>query len=349
MERFKKIVTHAVNGFFRTVGSRVFAGVLMCAVTLSTVMGVSSHSLVYTVQEGDSNRVMVTLSDDAPHLSLDGKDVMWATVPEEDEEEPSLSVEVHADGLSTLLHLTDTETTVSEALKQAGVSVGTYDRVSESQSATVTDGMLVQVDRVAYEEYTVTKTIDYKTKYQYSCVLKPGDTRVERAGRAGEIVTTYRKSIVNGVVVSDEKISEETTQKVVDKVVLKGAAYGKLVSKAPAGVDIPLDEKNQPLEYSRKITGSCTAYHGDGNTATGRKPGVGIVAVDPREIPYGSVLWITSADGKFVYGYAIAGDTGGFIYNSSTVADLYMPSKAEVNAFGRRNLNVYVIKEGNGK
>ena len=97
------------------------------------------------------------------------------------------------------------------------------------------------------------------------------------------------------------------------------------------------------------IYGSVTAYHGDTQTSTGRKPGVGVVAVDPREIPYGSILWIASPDGSFVYGYAIAGDTGGFIHNSETVVDLYMDSVVEMNTFGRRNLNVYVIKEGNGK
>ena len=74
-----------------------------------------------------------------------------------------------------------------------------------------------------------------------------------------------------------------------------------------------------------------------------------MVAVDPKEIPYGSILWICSADGSFVYGYAIAGDTGGFIHNSETVVDLYMDSVVEMNTFGRRNLNVYIIQYGNGK
>ena len=134
-----------------------------------------------------------------------------------------------------------------------------------------------------------------------------------------------------------------------NQVYLKGAEYGFTIAKTPANANIKLDSKNQPLNYSRVIYGSCTAYHGDTATSTGRKPGVGVVAVDPREIPYGSILWIVSKDGSFVYGYAIAGDTGGFIHNSETVVDLYMDSVVEMNTFGRRNLNVYVIKEGKGK
>ncbi|MBR3778800.1 MAG: G5 domain-containing protein [Clostridia bacterium] len=180
-------------------------------------------------------------------------------------------------------------------------------------------------------------------------MLKPGATKVDISGRNGEKEITYRKVIVNGEVVKTEKVDEEITKKARNKVVLKGSSYGTPISKTPSGVDIDLDENNQPINYSRKIYGSCTAYHGDSATSTGRKPGVGVVAVDPREIPYGSVLWIVSKDGSFVYGYAIAGDTGGFIHNSETVVDLYMDSVVEMNTFGRRNLNVYVIKEGKGK
>jgi len=350
MERIKKIAARVWRVFTHTVASRLFAALLMCVVTLSMVMGVSSQTRVYTVNEGDASRVVITLSD-APYLSLEGQDVMWVGSPEEEEEpeDTTLSVEITADGLSTLLQVTAPDVTVSDAIAQAGVTVGKLDRVSAELDAPVTDGMLVQVDRVAYEEYTVTETIAYKTTYRYSCVLKPDKTKVDRAGRNGEKVITYRKSIVNGVVVSTEKVDEEITKKAVNKVVLRGSAYGTPISELPSGVEIELDAKNQPLNYSRKIYGSCTAYHGDTATSTGRKPGVGVVAVDPREIPYGSVLWIVSKDGSFVYGYAIAGDTGGFIHNSETVVDLYMDSVVEMNTFGRRNLNVYVIQEGKGK
>ena len=350
MERVKKIAARVWRVFTHTVASRLFAALLMCVVTLSMVMGVSSQTRVYTVNEGDASRVVITLSD-APYLSLEGQDVMWVGSPEEEEEpeDTTLSVEITADGLSTLLQVTEPNVTVSDAIAQAGVTVGKLDRVSAELDAPVTDGMLVQVDRVAYEEYTVTETISYKTTYRYSCVLKPDKTKVDRAGRNGEKVITYRKSIVNGEVVSTEKVDEEITKKAVNKVVLRGSSYGTPISELPSGVEIELDAKNQPLNYSRKIYGSCTAYHGDTATSTGRKPGVGVVAVDPREIPYGSVLWIVSKDGSFVYGYAIAGDTGGFIHNSETVVDLYMDSVVEMNTFGRRNLNVYVIEEGKGK
>lgn len=351
MERIKKIAARVWSVFTHTVCSRIFAALLMCAVTLSMVMGVSSHTRVYTVVEGDVSRVVITMSE-TPYLSLEGQDVLWVNTPVGDEaaeEDTSCSVEIFADGLSTLLQVTEPDATVSEVIERAGVTVGDLDRVSAEMDATVTDGMLVQVDRVAYEEYTVTESIPYKTTYRSTCVIKPGKTKLDISGRNGEKVITYRKSIVNGEVVATEKVDEEITKKARNQVYLKGAEYGFTIAETPAGANIKLDSKNQPLNYSRVIYGSCTAYHGDTATSTGRKPGVGVVAVDPREIPYGSVLWIVSKDGSFVYGYAIAGDTGGFIHNSETVVDLYMDSVVEMNTFGRRDLNVYVIQEGKGK
>ena len=44
--------------------------------------------------------------------------------------------------------------------------------------------------------------------------------------------------------------------------------------------------------------------------ASGRRLTYGTVAINPGVIPYGSLLYITSDDGKFVYGYAYAADTG---------------------------------------
>ena len=89
----------------------------------------------------------------------------------------------------------------------------------------------------------------------------------------------------------------------------------------------------------------ATAYTDDkqsqgkwvGQTATGVKPQVGVVAVDPKVIPLGTKLYI---DG---YGQAIAGDTGGAIKGKKI--DLFMNSREECMDFGKRKIKVYRIKE----
>lgn len=108
--------------------------------------------------------------------------------------------------------------------------------------------------------------------------------------------------------------------------------------------DLYLDEDGIPIGYTKKITGKATAYSGYGLTSTGRTTMQGSVAVNPKIIPYGTRMWIVSDDGKYVYGYSVAEDTGGFIYwNNAPIADLFMYSEDECNEFGRRNVTIYIL------
>ena len=107
---------------------------------------------------------------------------------------------------------------------------------------------------------------------------------------------------------------------------------------------LQLDENGAPLAYSYYIDCYCTAYSGGGMTATGTNVYQGCVAVDPREIPYGTEMYIVSLDGQYVYGYCRAEDTGGFIYwaNGAT-ADLYMHSEADCDEWGFRGARIYIL------
>lgn len=82
----------------------------------------------------------------------------------------------------------------------------------------------------------------------------------------------------------------------------------------------------------------ATAYTWTGNrTATGTWPSRGTVAVDPEVIPLGTKLHIEG------YGEAIAADTGGDIKGQRV--DLYMDSYEEAIRFGRREVQVEVVRE----
>ena len=82
---------------------------------------------------------------------------------------------------------------------------------------------------------------------------------------------------------------------------------------------------------------TATAYTWTGNrTATGTWPSRGTVAVDPLVIPLGTELHIEG------YGSAVAADTGGAI--KGQIIDLYMDSEHECWQWGRRQVEVRVIK-----
>ena len=106
--------------------------------------------------------------------------------------------------------------------------------------------------------------------------------------------------------------------------------------------------------YTNALRLRATAYTAD-YASTGKSPGdsgFGVtasgtvakrngssyssVAVDPRVIPLGTKLYIEG------YGYAIAEDTGGAIKGNSI--DLFYNSSSEVDNWGVRWVNVYVVK-----
>lgn len=119
---------------------------------------------------------------------------------------------------------------------------------------------------------------------------------------------------------------------------------GVPISQMQVPDSLKFDENGVPENYLYCIEGKSTAYYGGSMTATGSPTRPGVVAVDPREIPYGTEMWIVSSDGRYVYGFARAEDTGGFIYweNGATV-DLYMNSYADCCVWGWRGVKIYVL------
>lgn len=340
-------LTHLLDGTKRVVCSRRFAAAVLAISTFAMATMVSVYSRAVTVTDGAESHMVLTMHAD-PYKALEAAGIEMDTYDElvvsEDESTITINrastVEVKADGVSTLLHMVDGS--VADALNKADVTVGKYDTLSHSKNAAISDGMSIVVERVAYREYTVDETIPFETNVKYTNVLSPNQVKVRTYGVNGNRTITYRETIVDGKVVETEKVGEKVTKNAVTKQVLKGSSHGTPLSKAPYAIQ--LNSKNQPVNYKKVYTSkSCTAYATGTRGASGMRLGVGTIAVNPKVIPYGTKLWITSADGKFVYGYAIAADTGGFASGTRTFADLYFGSYTEACYFGRRNLNIYVI------
>lgn len=329
----------------RYCGKRISALTLVVTVLFASVL-----SLPATAEEDVSAAPLTATVALHPIQLIENnlKALQSATVPVPafvDTETVLYSVSVKADGETAVVCIAAGKT-VADAIQAAGLGLGDADKLNVSADRFVSNELAVEITRVSYKEYQKTFSISYKTQVKYTSALRQGTTKVERAGVAGSKVVTYRQLLENGKVVSTETVKTEVAKQPVDKIVLKGTKVGKVVSEAP--FDIALDSAGQPLNFKKKLTGTATAYttdRGDSGawTATGRRAQVGVVAVDPRLIPYGTKLWIVSEDGKIVYGYAIAGDTGGAVRSGKVLVDLYYDTYGECSAFGRRKMNVYVI------
>jgi len=103
-------------------------------------------------------------------------------------------------------------------------------------------------------------------------------------------------------------------------------------STAEIGAAAPADALVSPYAGGRAITVSATGYALSGRTATGLGVGWGVVAVDPSVVPLGTHMTIPG------YGEAVAADTGGAVVGATI--DLWFPTVAQANAWGRRVVTV---------
>ena len=320
--------------------SRLFATAVLAVLSAGMISYVSMSMHAVTVFDGDVRHVVMTLSDN--NTLVEKTESEPAAQPAEDSD--LLTVQVTADGVTTIVRMAGG--TVGDVLGKAGIEMDENDETNVATDTPASDGLSIQVARVEYKERTETETLSYKTVTQYTNTLAKGRVVWKQKGSEGRVTRVYRDRIVEGEVTDTFMVSEETIEPV-DAIKLIGTVVG--VPMSPAPFDIALDAAGQPLTYKSVLTGKATAYTNDrglcGTTcSTGMKAQVGVVAVDPKIIPYGTKLYIVSADGSYVYGYAIAGDTGGGVRAGRIIADLFMDTYEECIQFGRRTMNVYILE-----
>lgn len=204
-----------------------------------------------------------------------------------------------------------------------GIFVGKSVKVEKVVEPAVNEVILVGVKQEATT--SAAKAVQATTKAQSQATTKPTTTKAATTKPATTKPATTKASTTKAAVAANAGSSVRT------------------ISNFTLPSKYTLNSSKVPTSYSKKLTGSATAYYGGTSTSTGKKPQPGYIAVDPRIIPYGTEMWIVSNDGKYVYGYAIAADTGGFIYSGTTLCDLYFNTYNECINFGRRDVTIYIL------
>lgn len=250
------------------------------------------------------------------------------------------AVKFTADGETKNLLVADT--TVSALLAEQGITLGKDDVVTPDLSTKITADTDVTVQRVKYEEVTTEEAIPFTETVTNDSSLPRGVTRVDVQGQDGVQKVTRRNKIVDGVVTESTVLSSTVLKEAVNQVSRVGTkdpnGYATIESDGTV-----YDQNGNQVNYTKLLTGKCSAYTGGGITATGAPAAFGRVAVNPNVIPYGTKLFICSPDGKVVYGYAVASDTGGACMRNTIIADLYYDTLSECYQIGVRNMNVYIL------
>lgn len=243
-----------------------------------------------------------------------------------------------------------TRQNVADVLEEAGIKIDEDDTVIPSPETLVTPGMYIQVSLTDVQEITVHEKLPFAVREVEDASLLSGERVVVQHGREGVKEFQYRITYKNGVEVGRELLKEAVLSEAVEEIVNCGTLPPPNtfeIGKIPAVKDFSYTkmEQFQATAYDLSFE-SCGKYPGDpyyGITSWGVKARYGVVAVDPKVIPYGTKMYIESADGQYVYGYAVAGDCGGAIKNKRI--DLFYNTHSECMNFGRRTINVYFLDE----
>lgn len=244
--------------------------------------------------------------------------------------------------------------TVGEILAAAGYTVDEFDLIYPELDTKVEETAYIDYTNIDYVTGEYTEPIARGTVTVKNSSLAEGTEKLEQ-GSDGVQKVSYTEKYVNG---------KKTETTVNSKVVLTAAVDNKrivgtkkavaqtvktnndvsCVSTLKPSAPIELDANGVPVNYTKRITARATAYTYTGNNcSTGVAPQPGYIAVNPDYIPYGTKMYIKTLDGRYIYGYAVAADTGGFIKNFPTGVDLFFTSESACQTFGVRTVEIYIL------
>lgn len=260
-------------------------------------------------------------------------------------------------GQEVILHYNEEELaetagdeTVSALLERLGVEPGPLDTVAVDAAGDTVE-IHVGTSIVLYDrEETVTES---PVTYVYNDVLPTWSETVLQQGQDGVHTEIYEVVYSDGREVSRQLVEEtdtQATETVIEKGTLSNfapndAEVADIVSNGDGTGTIVL-ENGQELTFNQTLNMKATAYTtGDPGvgtiTASGTTVRVGTVAVDRKQIPFGTKMYVVSNDGAYLYGFSVAEDTGGAIRQNRI--DLYFETNQECINFGVRNCTVYIL------
>ncbi len=261
-------------------------------------------------------------------------------------------VEITVDGATTTYHILGA--TVGQLLEEQGITLGFRDTVSLPLDQELSEGDHIEITRVQSRTRVETEPVIHEIVDKHTSVIGVGKTRMLEYGSNGTRQYTYEDIIEDGEIV--ESVLVDTTVTVEPVSGLRLVGDGSAVSSLDYSGDFPLDENGVPLGYTQVLTGQkATGYsardgaYGAAVYSSARShPDVGecvagTVAVNPNVIPYGTRMYIRTPDGKFVYGYAIANDTGTGMMQGVVSVDLFYDTYTESLLNSVRYVDIYIL------
>ncbi|MGG7144046.1 3D domain-containing protein [Clostridium nigeriense] len=343
VENFKKYLK---NNFSNGPKAKILIGVIMLAIILSVTLVNMRKTLIINIDGKEETFVTYkrTVKDvlDIQGVTLNSKDkvqpALNSNVSEGDTISIKRAVSVELVVGENKISLETAEDTIGdmlevekEELKEQGIEyTDGVDEISPALDTEIEDNLQINLVKVEVKSELAKEAINFDVVLEEDSDLESGLEETRQEGAAGEKEVVYEVVYKNGVEVSKTVKSSKVVAEPVNKIVAQGTR------RTFASRD------GQLLDYKSVLYCESTAYSGGGVTATGTVPvrdpnGISTIAVDPRVIPLGSLVYVEG------YGKAVASDTGGAI--KGNIIDVYVNSEEEAyNSWGRKyNVPVYIL------
>lgn len=365
----KKSLVEFFNKSSKKIKLAVIVAVFVIFSVSALLTGLTYTSYAVEIVDGQSKIMVYTMESDPQsilkeqNITLNKDDQIVFSGFKNDEATLSIkrffNIKVFVDNSQRLIKVSSFDT-VETALKSAKITLGKDDLLNLNLEKLLSPTDQIKIKRVSIINREVKETLPFKTIRTETDTLVKNATYVEVKGVNGLKVINYEDKYIDGKLFSSVLKANNTLSSPVDEKVLVGTTQKTgtnkyslfkplFVSLLTPETDFILDENMTPIKYTKKLTGKAVAYSSKNpkaGTASGlMKAMPGAVAVNPEIIPYGSKLFIKTANNKFIYGYAIAADTGAFIHNeNAALVDLFFGTYEESKRFGAKAIEVYILE-----
>jgi uncharacterized protein YabE (DUF348 family) len=231
---------------------------------------------------------------------------------------PSAPVAVSVDGAT--LQIRTSRPSVEESLAEAGLALVGLDTANPPGSVPDSSGGLITLTRVAESLSLEAEAISFSTEVQDAPDVGLGQERLVQAGAPGVALSRTKVLYENG-----HEVSRTT-----DPLTVVRAPQARVVARGTKIVEQTSNINGTSVSYWLKTQMYATVYSPCNSagaadkcsygTASGRRAGKGVVAVDPTLYASlnGQRLYIPG------YGFAVIGDLGGgYIFENSTGISRY--------------------------
>lgn len=344
----KKLAIHAI----------ALALVLVC--TFGVLVQPASAQTTYVITDGDQTITYVSTSSDPMQIlseagfSLEDDDTYTTQVTTEGVSEITVQRAqiITIDNCGQVMEVNSYGETVGALLSRLDVPAEGNYSASVALDTQTFDGMQVAIVCTVQNLETYTVEVPFEVSYCQDPSLPKDQEVILVEGVPGQAQRTANVVYENTTEISRTVVEETILQQPVNQVVAVGTgeSVGVKNEMPLIGDGVIVLPTGEVLTYTRTDKFMATAYTKtddgcDEITATGSQVHVGVVAVDPEVVAYGTRMFVITDDGQYIYGLCTAEDCGTGIDGKRL--DLYFETDPECWQFGYRSCTVYFLGGAN--